>query len=66
MEIGVKVPGNMRLNESACDHGRHGRAFNGPGVCVLKIENIKLLNVGARTIKATCIFSCATMSIYFP
>ena len=32
MEIGVKVPGNMRLNESACDHGRYGRAFNGPGL----------------------------------
>ena len=31
MEIGVKVPGNIRLNESACDHGRHGRAFNEPG-----------------------------------
>ena len=32
MEIGVKVPGNMRLNESACDHGRHGHTFNGPGI----------------------------------
>ena len=30
--ICVNVPGNKRLFEGACDHGRHGHTFNGPGV----------------------------------